>query len=239
MLHLLFVVLSGPAFAVDAPMVDLASDAAAEKDKSKSKGDKKDDGDKKKKDDDTVLGFEIEPYVEPGGGLQIDSSGDMAVTAGADVGVRYTKKKFIGDLYLGGAYITGEGVSGYDVHLGNNLAYRAKYYGIGGGLALTYNGQTNTLTGKDIFAPALGLKVPVEATIGPKKYYGLLGVTPAWYFDEARKPAEGEVPLGDEFEWHIGAGLKIDQFKAQAGYSMVFTSNGTYSVPTLTVGYSP
>jgi hypothetical protein len=204
----------------------------------KKDGKKDGDGDKKKKDD-TFLGFEIEPYVQPGGGVQIDSSGDMAITAGADVGVLYTKKKFTGNLYAGGAYITGEGVSGYDVHLGNTANYRAKYFGAGGGLALTYNGQTNTDTGKDILTPSLGVQVPVELVVGPKKYYGLAGVTPSWYFDEDRKPAAGMVPFGDEFEWHIGGGLKIDSFKAEAGYMMVFTAAGQYSVPTISVGYNP
>lgn len=244
MLPLLFLSFTSPSLAADLP--DLPSDSAVEKDKSKNKGEKKgkgndSDGDgkkKKKKDDEGFLGMEWEPYVEPGGGVQIDSSGEMAVTAGADVGVRYTKDKFAGDLYLGGSYITGDNVVGYDIHLGNTAAYREKYWGAGGGLALTYNGQ-ETMTGKEIFAPALGVKVPVEIVVGPKKYYGVAGVTPAWYFDEARKPDAGEVPFGDEFEWHIGAGVKIDQFKAQLGYSMVFTSEGQYSVPTISVGYNP
>lgn len=242
----------------------LSEDAAAkEKKKGKDKGDNekggkdKGDGDKasssdgesigststgknkKKKKKATFLGLTLEPYVEPGGGVQIDSGDNLAAKAGADVGVRYTKDKLAGDLYIGGSYLTGEGISGYDAHLGNDLSFRDKYFGIGGGLALEYNAQTNTLTGKDIFAPSLGVKIPVEATVGPKDYYGLLGVTPAWYFDEARKPAEGQVPLGDEFEWHVAAGLLVGEFKLQAGYSMVFTSNGTYSVPVLTVGYAP
>lgn len=266
MLHLLFVAVSSPAFALDTPPAepvaptsavaesafapDILSEDAAAKDKKKGKGTTKSDSEstqsssdgkkkKKKKKEPTFLGLTLEPYVEPGGGVQIDSNENIAVTAGADVGVRYTKDKLAGDLYLGGSYLTGEGISGYDVHLGNTLAFRDEYFGIGGGLALTYNAQTNTLTGKDIFAPSLGVKVPVEATIGPKQYYGLLGVTPAWYFDEARKPDAGEVPLGDEFEWHVAGGLTINEFKLQAGYSMMFTSNGTYSVPTLTVGYAP
>ncbi len=227
--------------------VDLATDDAAGKKKDKDKDGKDKDKDKdgkgkdKDKDDDKtkIAGFTIEPYVSPGGGVQIDTSGGTAVTAGVDVGVIYTKKKLEGNLYVGGAYITGEGVSGYDVHLGNTLGYRADYWGAAGGLAITYNGQTNTETGEDILAPALGAQIPVDIKVGPKKYYATAGVTPSWYFDDARKPEAGEVPLGDEFEWRVGAGLKIGDFKGEIGYATLYTSAGTYSTPTLSVGYNP
>ncbi len=213
--------------------------------KSKNKGDKKEDGekkDKKKKKDDEggkILGLNWEPYVQPGGGVQIDASGDTAVTAGADVGIRYWKGKLEGDLYLGGTYITSDTVAGYDVHLGDTTGYRAKYFGIAGGLEARYDGQSDIVTGEDIFKPAFGVGVPVELTVGPKKYYAKAGVMPAWYFDEARKPAEGVVPLGDEFQWSVGAGVKLGQFKGELGFSQLITGAGTYNTPTIVLGYNP
>ncbi len=248
-----------PALADDASptaslAVDPVTDAAAgkkkdkDKDGSKSKDKGKDgkgkDKDKDKDTDDNekrgkILGFNWEPYVEPGGGVQIDTSGGTAVTAGADVGIHYYKKKVDGNLYVGGSYLTGTGISGYDVHLGNEIGYRADYWGAGGGLAVTYNGQTNTDTGEDILAPALGVMVPVDIKVGPKEFYGTAGVTPAWYFEEARKPDAGEVPLGDEFQWRVGAGLKIGDFKGELGYATLYTSAGIYSTPTITVGWNP
>lgn len=248
MLNVLLFVAS-PALAVEpAPFFAretlFPTDAVAKDKKGKGK-DKKGDGKKKNDDEDEgkmgkILGMDWEPYVAPGGGVQIDSGGDMAVTAGADVGIRYWKKKLEGDLYAGAAYITGDNVAGYDVHLGDQTGYRDTYWGAGGGLEATYNGQSNITTGKDILAPALGVKIPVEVVVGPKKYYGKAGVAPAWYFEESRKAnSGGAVPLGDEFEWFVKGGLKIDKFKAEIGFAQLITPVGTYNTPTLAVGYAP
>jgi hypothetical protein len=222
-----------------------STDAVA---KSKKKGDKDGDKDdkKKKKDDDEdeemkgkLFGLNWEPYVQPGGGVQIDASGDTAIVAGADVGIRYWKGKLAGDLYLGGSYITSDTVGGYDIHLGDTTGYRAKYFGVAGGVEGRYDGQSNIVTGEDIKKPAFGVGVPVEITVGPKKYYGKAGVMPAWYFDEARKPAAGTVPLGDEFQWSASAGLKLGGFKGEIGFSQLITASGTYNTPILTLGYNP
>ena len=252
MLHLLLLPLSTPALAAEpaaffAPDTLFApSDDAAAKGKGKGKSKNEDDGGKKNNDveDDLshmkgkLLGLNWEPFVEPGGGVQINGK-TTAVTAGADVGIRYWKKKLKGELYLGGTYITADNLSGYDVHLGDQTGYRAKMWGAGGGVEVTYNGQTNTDTGKDVLKPALGVKVPVQITVGPKKFYGKAGVTPAWYFDDARKPSAGQVPFGDEFEWNVAAGLKLGQFKGEVGFAQLITSAGTYNTPTINVGWNP
>ena len=221
-----------------------ATDAASKNKGGKNKGGGEKGGSENADDENgkrsKILGLNWEPYVAPGGGVQIDSSGGTAVTAGADVGIRYWKKKLEGNLYAGAAYITAENLSGYDVHLGNTTGYRAKYWGAGGGLEGTYNGQTNIETGKDVLAPALGVKVPVEITVGPKKYYAQAGVTPAWYFDESRKAsAGGPVPFGDELGWHVAAGLKLGSFKGELGFAQLITSKGTYNTPTLAIGFAP
>ncbi len=229
-----------PAF----PEVSVDATAKSKKKDGKGNDEKKEDKKKKNDDDDEgmggkILGLNWEPYVQPGGGVQIDASGDTAVTAGADVGIRYWKGKLKGDLYLGGQYITSDTIGGYDLHLGDTTGYRAKYFGIAGGLEAKYDGQTDIVTGEDILKPAFGVGVPVELTVGPKKYYAKAGVMPSWYFDEARKPAAGEVPLGDEFQWSVGAGLKLGQFKGEIGFAQLITSAGTYNTPTLVLGYNP
>lgn len=212
-----------------------ASDAAAKNKGGKKKGEDEDEGKSSK-----ILGLNWEPYVAPGGGVQIDSSGETAIIAGVDVGIRYWKKKLEGNLYAGAGYIAGENLSGYDIHLGDTTGYRAKYWGAAGGLEGTYNGQTSTETGKDVLAPALGVKVPVEITVGPKKYYAQAGVTPAWYFDESRKAsAGGPVPFGDELHWHVAAGLKLGKFKGELGFAQLITSNATYNTPTIAIGFAP
>lgn len=244
---LLFALSPALAETTELPLVESTVDITAKsKKKDKKDDDEKKDGKKKKGDDDEdegmggkILGLNWEPYVQPGGGVQIDASGDTAVVAGADVGIRYWKGKLKGDLYVGGAYVTSASIAGYDLHLGNVTGYRAKYFGIGGGVEAKYDGQTDVLTGEDILKPAFGVGVPVELTVGPKKYYAKAGVMPSWYFDDARKPSSGEVPLGDEFQWSVGAGLKLGQFKGEIGFAQLITSAGTYNTPTLVLGYNP
>ncbi len=186
-----------------------------------------------------LLGFTWEPFVQPGGGVQIDGSGDTAITAGADVGIRYWKRKIKGEVYVGGAYLTSADLAGYDIHLGNKTGYRPKYWGAALGVLGTYNGQSNLTTGEDVLKPAFGVGVPVEVTAGPKKYYVKGGVMPSWYFDEARKPAPSVVPFGDEFTWNIAAGLKFGQFKGELGFAQRITGADTYNTPTLNVGWAP
>ncbi len=215
------------------------AESAVRKQKQKSQDGAKGDDDDLSKMKGKLLGFTWEPFVQPGGGVQIDGSGDTAITAGVDVGVRYWKRKIKGELYVGGAYLTSAELAGYDIHLGNKTGYRPKYWGAALGVLGTYNGQSNLLTGEDVLKPAFGVGVPVELTVGPKKYYAKGGVMPSWYFDDARKPAPGLVPLGDEFTWNVAAGLKLGQFKGELGFAQRITGAATYNTPTVNVGWNP
>ena len=215
------------------------AESAVRKQKQKSQDGAKGDDDDLSKMKGKLLGFTWEPFVQPGGGVQIDGSGDTAITAGVDVGVRYWKRKIKGELYVGGAYLTSAELAGYDLHLGNKTGYRPKYWGAALGVLGTYNGQSNLLTGEDVLKPAFGVGVPVELTVGPKKYYAKGGVMPSWYFDDARKPAPGLGPLGDEFTWNVAAGLKLGQFKGELGFAQRITGAATYNTPTVNVGWNP
>ena len=201
-------------------------------------------GKKKKKNDDSssddvntfkkgkVWGWHYRPYVTPGGGLTIGSGG-TAITGAVDVGVRYWKEKWRGDLQLGGSYTTGEALDGYDVHLGNEFGRREEWWGVTLGGLLFYDTYSS---GKKTLDPAVGLDVPLEVTLGPKKYYLFGGVTPSFIFNKDRH-VEG-LPFGDEFEWTVGAGLKLKWITAQLAYTSRTTTIGTINTPTISVSIS-
>ncbi len=178
------------------------------------------------------MGWSWQPYVAPGGGVQIDASG-TSVVAGADVGILYAKKTISGNVYLGGSYLTGSGVSGYDVHLGDTTGYRGKLWGLEGGAEVFYNAQMYE-NGTDILPASGGVGVPVKVTVGPKKYYGYASVQPSWLFTEARRAST--LPFGDELEWGVGAGLKLKWFQGEVGFAQRVTSAGTINTPILKIG---
>jgi hypothetical protein len=221
--------LAGPALASDAAGVEVL---AAQKDKSARKKDD-DDDESRKYEKRKFKGWTYQPFIQPGGGLQIQTSGDdtaTSVVGGADVGVKYWKKKWVGTLYLGGTYTSGSALTGFEAHLGNDFGYRDRFWGLSAGLAGVYSAY-------DALPAAAGLQVPVRATAGPKRIYGFLGVAPVWYFEKGRHAKDA--PLGDEFTYEFGAGANLKGFHAEAAYVTTITRAGTYSTPTLSVGINP
>lgn len=220
--------------------------------KKDKKQDSSDGGEKKSSgDDETVFekhklggGWFWQPYVTPGGGVQIytdngdgkgDDSGTSAV-AKVDAGIKYWKKRVKGDVFAGVSYTTGAGLVGFDVHAGDTLGYRTKYIGASLGGVAFYNAY-NDATGHEVLAPAAGVEVPLEVTVGPRKYYAFGGATPAWVFEKSRHA--DDALLGDEFEWHAGAGVNFKAFDAEISYISRTTAAGTTSTPTLTVTWAP
>lgn len=199
-----------------------------------------DDGGGKKKDGDggqgkkgekrKVLGWTIQPYVSPGGGVQIDASG-TSVVAGVDVGVIHRKGKAQGDLYAGIDYTTGSNLSGYDLHAGESMAYKQKYWTAGAGLEFLYNGYKSTDGSFDL-DPSAGVAVPVRVKVGPKKYYAFGEVAPALYFAKSRSAGIGPF---DELSWTGGAGIRLGGIRAEGSYSQVITARGVISTPALSV----
>lgn len=176
-----------------------------------------------------IWGWNYRPYVSPGGGLSI-ANGGTAVTGAVDVGARYWKQKWRGDLQLGGSYTTGTSLSGYDVHLGNDFGRREEWWGVTLGALLFYNGYTS---GKQSLDPALGLDVPLSVIAGPKKYYLFGGVTPSFIFNSDRH-VKG-LPFGDELEWEVGAGLHLKWITAELSYNSRITTIGVINTPTISV----
>ncbi len=179
------------------------------------------------------MGWNYQPYVSPGGGVQIDGS-NTSVVAGADVGVKYWKRKWAGNLYAGGTYLTGSGVSGYDAHLGNTTGARLKYWGASGGAELFYDAQM-TSGGGSILDPSLGLGVPVSVIVGPASVYGTATIEPAWLFSEARRGAD--VPLGDELTWSVSLSANIAGVRGSVGFAQRITAAGTFNTPTVSASF--
>ncbi len=244
---------------IDAEMARKADDnmpapGGSSKKKSGSSGSS---GTKDSSDDETIFekhklrgGWFWQPYVTPGGGVQINTSNadDGTVTATedsvsgtsavakVDAGIKYWKKKVKGDVFAGVSYTTGAGLNGFDVHAGDTIGYRTKYIGASIGGVAFYNAYSDS-TGKEVLAPAAGVQVPVEVTVGPRKYYAFGGAAPAWLFEPSRH-AEDAL-LGDEFEWSVGAGVNFKAFDAEVSYVSRTTAAGTTGTPTLTVTWAP
>lgn len=185
---------------------------------------------KKKK----FMGWTWQPYVAPGGGAQIDASG-TSIVAGAEAGIYYWKKKWTGNLYVGGDYVTGT-TTGYEARLGNTIGRREKYWGLDGGLELMYNGYSSGGAGFEL-DPSAGLAVPVKLTVGPKKVYGFAGVAPAILFTQTRSAPSLPAPI-DELEWTVGAGMKWKGIRGEVSYTSLITASGTVATPavSLTLG---
>lgn len=227
---MLFLLLAAPSFADDAASILPGPVADARDDAAQKKGKKKDD-DGKKGDKRKFMGWTWQPYVAPGGGVQIDASGTSAV-AGVDVGILHHKGKATGDLYAGVDYTTGSNMTGYDFHVGESLGYKQKMWAAGAGLELLYNGYTSADGSFDL-EPSAGVAVPVRLKVGPKKYYVKGGVTPAIYFAKKRG-VENLGPI-DELAWNLGAGLRYKGIRGEVGYEQTITRAGVISTPTVSL----
>lgn len=186
----------------------------------------------KKFDKTRIMGWSVQPYVEPGGGVQIGAGGATSIVAGADVGVLHTKKKWAGDLYVGGSYTTGDALNGYDVHLGDQTGTRQKYWGLAGGFEGFYNGYTDP-AGKVELEPSVGVDIPVILTLGPKKYFAYGTVAPGFLLNQARQSRK--LPdFIDELEWGAGVGVNTKYITVKAGFTQRITASGVINTPTIT-----
>lgn len=190
-------------------------------------------------------GWSWQPYLEPGGGVQIyaaDGGTHTSAVAQVDLGIKHWKKKLQGDLYGGVAYTAALGsgdtdaLNGYDVHLGETVGWREKYWGVGIGARGFYNGYTD-MAGNSVLDPAIGVAVPVEAKVGPSKYFAFAGIAPAWIADPDRH-ADG-LPVMDELTWTVGAGIAFKRLEGTAAYVSTTTAAGVVSKPTLTLTWKP
>ena len=189
-----------------------------------------------------IGGWKVKPYISPGGGVQVNGS-DLSGVVGVDAGLKYSHKKWAGDLYAGGAYTTGGsgGTSGYDVHIGDETGARFKLWGATLGLVGAYNGYL--FADGTAVAPSASASVPVKLTVGPKKYNIFGGIAPVLTSDKSRQVDWNKtqaVGFGDEFTWTVGAGVKFKAFSGKVSFTQyVYGNNGkaiVVNTPTISVG---
>ncbi len=219
----------GTASQEDEPKAD---DTAAADDDAKDGKDGKKKGKKKRKNGKKgkYMGWHYQPYVTPGGGVQVAENG-TSIVAGADAGVTYWKKKWKGDAYVGGSYLTGGSATGIEAHVGNQFGVRQKMWGLSAGLEGFYDQQSEA-GGAAILDPGVGVRLPVNLTVGPKKVHVFAGVAPAFLFTESRK---ADAPFGDEFEWSVGVGSNTKYALARVGVTQRTTAAGTYTTPIVSL----
>lgn len=202
--------------------------------KKKKKGKK---GKKRKGRKASAFGWTYQPYVMPGGGLQISSDGS-SVVGGADAGVAYWRGTWQGDAYAGASTLAGGDLRGWEAHVGTKLGVRRKRWGLSLGVEGFLDRQSLP-DGTVVLAPSTGVRLPVDAVLGPlrprgapRRVFLYAGVAPAFLSDPSRR-AEG-LPLGDEFEWSVGFGMGKNGKVGRVGMTTRITAAGTQTTPTAT-----
>ena len=120
------------------------------------------------------------------------------------------------------------------MHVGNQVGVRQKMWGLAAGLEGFYDQQSDT-DGDPILVPGVGVRLPVNLTVGPKKVHAFAGVSPALLFTEARRG--DKAPFGDEFEWTVGLGSNTKFALARVGVTQRTTQEGTYMTPTVSLSW--
>ena len=171
--------------------------------------------------------WKYQGYVMPGAGVKIDTGGseteggDSSVGGafGADVGIKLWRKKWRGNLGIGGDYSMSSAYKGYEGRGGGTIGNRQKYWGADVGLELFYNaytftdvaGSTAAATANDIEG-APGISIPLMVTLGPKDLYGVLGVKPSFPIGSDRGGA------GQNIAYVAGIGADLGGLSGQLYY---------------------
>ncbi len=224
----------------EAPTADTAPDAsddgaepAGDGKKKKKKKAKKRKGRKA-----SAFGWHYQPYVTPGGGVQISENGS-AVVGGADAGVAYWRGRWHGDAYAGGSTLAGGDVRGWEAHLGTKFGTKRKRWSVSLGVE-GFRDEQSLAEGGEILAPSLGLRLPVDVVVGPfrprgapRRMFLYAGVAPAFLAEESRH-ADG-LPFGDELEWSVGVGIGKKGKVGRVGLTTRVTAAGTQTTPIATL----
>jgi len=173
--------------------------------------------------------WKFQPYIAPGGGVQIATGSGTSVKSGiasVNLGLTQKHKPWAGDAMVGVSYTTGSANTGVEFHVGESFGAREDFWGASLGLTGFYD----TFYG----APTLGVDIPIEVIIGPKKYYGYLGYTPTYVSNPDRK-VEG---FANETSWNIGFGLKTKVLSGEVGIIRETNVEGTFLTPVVTLAWA-
>jgi hypothetical protein len=205
--------------------------------------------------------WKVQPYVEPGGGLQIGTADEETVTsvvAGAEAGLHHWRKKWDGNLYVGASYTGGSAYNGFEVNLGEELGIRKKNWGLSWGLEAFYDAYTSE--NLETLEPTGGVNIPLLLTLGPKKYYGFVGLTPGFVTNPNRAIIPGKLAgtvgvcngvvggncanpkndffIGHEFSWTVGVGVSNKYLRGQVGIVHEINASTSLWTPVLTLTWS-
>lgn len=168
--------------------------------------------------------WKYQGYVQPGAGVKIDTGGDSAEgdssvggAFGADVGVKLWRKKWRGNLGIGGDFSKSSDYSGYEIRGGGTFGNRQKYWGADLGLELFYNAYTFADTPGAVAAAndiegAPGVSLPIQVVVGPKDLYGLVGIKPSFAIGADRGGA------AENMTYVVGVGANVGGLNGQVYY---------------------
>jgi hypothetical protein len=188
-----------------------------------------------------VGGWKTRPLLGPTGGVRILSDGSD-VEAGLDMGLQAGLVYQQREGSFGGysrAAVTWTGAlsgSGQDLRAGTFLGPRARLFGLEIGADLFQNHYDGTLLQ---LAPTSGVDVPITVEIGPKIAYGILGVTPTWVEHPDRRVdwSDGQIGVGDEFAWKIGAVARVVVLDLSLLYHHRTVAGGTSEGLAVGIGF--
>ena len=265
-------------FADDATPTDTASPETAERSSSlkgggSNSGNNSNNGNNGKKNNEEDVGkifktmrigeWRLKPYVRPGGGVQIGSGKDGAVAsvvAGADVGLRHWKKPWAGDAFVGASYTAGSSLNGLEIHLGESFGARQNMWGISLGLTGFYDMYTSS-AGQAKMESTGGVDIPLNVVIGPRTFYGYIGLTPTFVTNPDRQIKEGSIVgtikscergvgaacganagmdfyIGHEFSWGLGLGLKTKTVVGALGIQHDINVAGSFWTPVVSLAWA-
>lgn len=203
------------------------ADGSRENNEGDSATESKPDAPPKKPTSESAMTFEgpydRTPYAKPIVGAMLWENA-VGINAGAEAGIKYQQQKaspvFFGRTRTTGTLAFGNGISGYEVHLGSFFGPFHKVIGAQTGPDLFYSQYT--LLGTELPA-TMGLDWPVTALFNVKVFDAYAGVAPGWYFGSERENLNN---LIGQYSLYVGGGVNLAKLRLNLGWSKQTTAYG-------------
>jgi len=178
--------------------------------------------------------YEKKPYAKPIVGAMV-WEGSVGLNVGAEAGFKYQQEKpdpvMFGKTRATGTLAFGDGISGYEVHLGSFFGPFHKVIGAQTGPDLFYSQYT--LLGTELPA-TMGLDWPITALFNVKVFDAYAGVAPGWYFGGERENLNNVV---GQFGVYVGGGLNLAKLRLNLGWSKQTTAYGEQTGVSVGLGF--